>query len=286
MVEQFGGYYDGGENIPNIGNDGGEGNEGSEGDKFSVPEAYQEKGWAKDLNSVDDVFKKLDGAETLIGQRPAGIELPKEDSTPEEMASFYGSLGRPEKADGYTFNRDGQSDAMKEFNSDEVDSAVKTMFHKFGLTSAQASGIQTEYEALISSMVGDKLETNKKSDVEFEELTTKAFGNDKESILENAKILLENHTPKGFEEYVKTLDNNSLTVIAGVLNDVKSKYISEDVFNNLNNGGGGGGNSKEELRLKAQKLMTSKEYTNEFHPDNAKVVQEAKELYAKIAQME
>ncbi len=291
--EIFGGMYDGGESIPNMGGGegepkaGGEGEPKAGGEGFAVPTEYQEKGWAKDLKSHEDVFKKLDGAETLIGQRPAeGIQIPKDGATPEEMATFYNSLGRPTESKDYSFNREGQSDAMKEFNSEEMDVATKAIFHKYGLRPDQASGIQTDYEALLGEAYKEQVETQQKLNSEFDAATTKAFGNDKESVIENAKILLQHHTPKGFEDKIKSLDNETLTVMAGVLNDIKSKYISEDVFSNLGKGGGGHGNSKEDLRTEARKLMVSKEFTDAFNPDHDKVKAEVAKIYEDISKLD
>ncbi len=288
--EKFGGMYDGGEDtqvIPNVGEaepvtpvgDG-------EGD-FSVPQEYQEKGWAKDLTSYGDVYKKLDGAETLIGQKQeeGGVQLPKEDATPEDLASFYGSMGRPKEAGEYTFNREGQSEAMTELNTDEMDNAVKDIFHRHGLRPEQATGVQIEYEALLSGMLEEQVNAKKALDDGFEDMTTKAFGNEKETVIANAKTLIEQNTPEGFGDYVKGLPNEALTVMAGVINQIKSKYISEDTFNNLKNGGGGGGNSKEELRKQGQELMLTKEFTDEFSPYHQKRKDEVTAIYEQIAKL-
>ena len=292
--KDFGGMYDGGEaNIPNVGtaeaggeamNEAGTESVAEASETFVVPTEYVEKGWAKDLKSYDDVYKKLDGAETLIGARPSGVDLPKEDATPEDLASFYGAIGRPEEAGAYKFNREGQSEAMSAFNSDEMDSAVKEIFHKYGLRPEQATGLQTDYEALINTAFGEQIEAKQKLDDDFEKVTTEKFGNEKETILENAKVLLKQHTPSGFEEYVKDLPNESLIVMAGVLNDIKSKYISEDAFNNLGGGNNKGG-SKDELRKQAQEMMQTKEFTDAFNPRYEETQAEVTELYAKIASM-
>ncbi len=294
--EKFGGMYDGGATIPNVGAgeavaeagageaEAGAGEAAGEVNEFSIPEVYKEKGWAKDLDSYEAVYKKLDGAESLLGKRPAeGIQRPGENATPEEMASFYGSLGRPEEASQYEFNREGQPEGMAEFNSPEMDNAAKSIFHKYGLTPEQATGIQTDYEALLGETYSQQVAANQQLDNDFEAMTTKAFGNEKETILENAKALLTKHTPEAFADYVEKLPNEALTVMAGVLNEIKSKYISEDAFSVIK--GGNTGTSVDELRKQGQGLMLSKEYTDPFNPQHEQRKAEVADIYAQIAKL-
>jgi hypothetical protein len=271
--EKFGGMYDGGDEAP----------------EFSVPEEYQNEGWTKDLKSNADVWTKLAGSEKLIGQKVEGkIDLLKEDSSPEEANTYYKAIGRPDEAKGYLFDRDGQSEQLQSLNSDEVDNAVKDIFHKFGLTNKQATGIQKDYEALFGAQIAEQLESAKKYDSDFDEATIKAFGNDKEAIIESSRILLEKFAPEGFDEHIKNLDNESLTVLAGVLNNLRKSYISEDAFSNLTGGSGGGtgGESEEALRAEARKLMSSEEWTDPFNPRNKEVRKTVEELYKKIGEME
>jgi hypothetical protein len=62
---------------------------------FSIPESYQDRGWAKDIKSQEDLWKLTDNAQSLIGKRPAGI--PTADAPQEEWDKFYQALGRPEQ---------------------------------------------------------------------------------------------------------------------------------------------------------------------------------------------
>lgn len=284
--EKFGGMYDGGEE--KIG-DGGEEKIGDGGiSEFSVPTEYQNEGWAKDLKSYPAVWTKLAGSEKLIGQRDEGkVNLLKENSSSEEIETFYKAIGRPDKADEYKFNREGQSEVFKKYSSDKVDSVVKSIFHKWGLRPDQALGIQKDYEAMMEGQLSEQIEAEQKADTNFEEVTTKAFGNDKDAIIESSKLLLENFTPEGFEDHVKKLDNDTLTILAGVLNGIKKTFISEDEFSNLNKGGGGTeGQTEADLRKKAITLMASKEWTDPFNPKNKEAREEVNAIYKKIGDME
>ncbi len=288
--EEFGGMYDGGDKIPNTGTgDGDGGGDGTGEVKFAVPDTYANEGWAKDLKSYPEVWTKLAGSEKLIGQRDEGkISLLKENATSEETDAFYKAVGRPDSADAYKFDREGQSEEFKKFNSDEMDIAVKGIFHKYGLSSNQVLGIQKDYEAMLETEISKKFDEQGKYDTDFEEMTTKAFGNDKDTIIESSKVLLENFAPEGFGDHIKNLDNESLTVIAGVLNNVKKTYISEDAFAGLIKGstGAGGGGTEQELRTEARNLMASKEWTDPFNPKNKEVREQVDEIYRKVGEME
>ncbi len=224
----------------------------------------------------------------MIGQKSEGkIDLLKEDSSPEEINTFFKTLGRPDEAKNYLFDRDKQSEELKKFNSDEVDGIVKEIFHKYGLTDKQATGIQKEYEALIEKQVLAQIEVQKKVDSDFEETTTKLFGKDKDAILESSKVLLEKFTPEGFDEQINTLDNKTLTILAGVLNNVKNTYISEDAFKGLTEGIQGSGDESESgLRAQAKKLMASEEWTDPFNSKNKEVREQVVALYNRIGSME
>ncbi len=280
--EKFGGIYDGGDAVPNSGNPA----EGDGTPTFEVPETYVSEGWAKDLKSNEEVWAKLAGAEKLVGQRVEGkVDLPKENASSEDMAFFYKAIGRPEEASGYKFNREGQSDSQKQFNTDEMDNAVRTIFHKYGLRPDQALGIQTDYEALIGKALGEKLEKENANDTDFDAITTKIFGNDKEAIIESSKVLLGKYTPEGLENRVKDFDNETLTVLAGVLNGIKKDYISEDAFKTLGDKTGGG-QSEQELRERAKKLMVTEEFTNQFHPKHQERKIEVEEIYKRVSEIE
>ncbi len=259
----------------------------NEGGGFAVPNEYSNEGWAKDLKSYPEVWTKLAGSEKLIGQKVEGkIDLLKEDSKPEEVNAFYKTLGRPDEAKSYAFNREGQPEEMKNYQSDEADNVVKEIFHKYGLTNKQATGIQKDYEKMLEAQLLEQIETQKKSDLSFDEAVAKTFGNDKDAVLASSKALLEKFTPEGYGDHIKTLDNDSLIVMAGVLNNIKNTYISEDAFNTLKGGGGSGGNSEAELRARAKELMASKEWTDPFNPRNKEVKDEVKELYRQVGEME
>ena len=51
---------------------------------FEIPEEYKERNWAKQMNSLDDVFKKIDNQEKYISKG----QLPHKDSSAEDLTAF------------------------------------------------------------------------------------------------------------------------------------------------------------------------------------------------------
>ncbi len=271
--EKFGGFYDGGES--------------NDPPAFIIPEVYSNEGWAKDIKSDADVWSKLAGSEKLIGQRVEGkIDLLKENSTSEEINTYYKALGRPDEAKGYEFNREGQSEEFKKLNSDEIDNAFKEIFHKHGLSGKQATGVQKDCETMMETRLVEQLEKEKKIDSEFDGMAIKTFGHDKEAIIESSKILLEKFAPEGFGDKIQKLDNETLVVVAGVLNNLKKTYISEDAMKELTGSEKRTeGETEEALRTEARKLMASPEWTDSMNPRNKEVKDEVEAIYKKIGSM-
>lgn len=254
------------------------------GDVFAVPVEYAEKGYAKDLKSFDDVWKKLDGSQSLIGQKA----VPTVESTPEEWETHYKTLGRPEEAGKYNFNRDGFSEDFRNNQSDEYDNAVKGIFLEAGLNQKQVDIIQPKVEAMAIAMQEQTATKQKESQAEedkaFDEAAGKVFGTNRDQILADSKVLLGELAPKGFEQKIAGLDNDTLVLLSGVLNNVKSKYINED------GSGGGDGHGTvqtvDDLRQQARTIMQSDEYRNSFNTKSAEKRQEVAAIYEKIAKLQ
>ena len=252
-----------------------------EGTKFEVPTEFAEKGWAKDLTSYDDVYKKLDGAQTLIGQKA----VPDDKSTPEDWDTHYKSLGRPDKSETYTFNREGFSKEFQEAQNDEYDNAVKGILHKAGVNQRQVNIIQPEFEKLAEAIQTTDITKKAEADKAFDELTEKTFGTNKDQILADTSQLLKDLTPEGFKDKIASLDNETLVILSGVLNNVKTKYINED-----GSGGGEGGNlggeTVETLREKARGIMQTDEYRNSFNSSSGDKRKEVAAIYEKISKLQ
>jgi len=285
--EKFGGMYDGGEPAggepiagASIPADTGTGTP-AEGDVFAVPTEYAEKGYAKDLKSIDDVWKKLDGSQALIGQKA----VPTVESTPEQWDEHYKALGKPDEAGGYNFNREGFSEDFRKNQNEEYDNAIKGIFHKAGLNQKQVDVIQPEVEQLAITMKEAITKQEVEQDAAFDKLAEETFGTNRDQILADSKVLLGELTPKGFEQKIAGLDNETLVILSGVLNNVKSKYINEDGSGSPE-GGNVGAMTVEDLRQKARTIMQSDEYRNSFNTKSGEKREEVKKIYEQIAKLQ
>lgn len=242
---------------------------------FSIPDEYKDKTYLKDVTNINDVYKKLDGAQSLIGKPK--VNFPNNESSYEDRLAFNISNGMPETAAEYDFAAAEGVDRDLEF-----DSKIKELFHSVGLPSSSAKAIQEGFENLVSEMnVAEK----ENADKEFEELSTAAFGDRADDVLANGKQLLHDNLPKELTEDFNKLPNNALIMMASVLDNIKQKYISEDVISDSNSGGGSHSGGIEQLRQKAMTLRNLPGYKDGFHADHEKINQELAELYTSIAKL-
>lgn len=91
-------------------------------------------------------------AQKMLG---GSIRLPKPDASPEERAKFEGDifakLGRPEKADGYKYDKLKVPEGVQW--SDEHEGKFKEVAHSLGLTNNQLSGVMKWYGEFLNQAV-------------------------------------------------------------------------------------------------------------------------------------
>jgi len=246
----------------------------------TIPTDLKDKPYLKDVQNFDQLYKKLDGAQELIGKRASGI--PAKDAPVEEHEAFAKSWGRPDKAEEYT-TPDIKLPEGVEKNA-ELDAFAKGLFHKASLNQEQVNIIQGGYEAKMLEMMG-KVPDAAAQDAEFETMTTELFKDRKDEVLANGNLLLAENTPESLKEHVAGLDNKSLMIMSAVLDSVRAKYISEDVMP-TDSSVKSGGETVDELRQQARVLMAKKEYLTKSHKDHAGVKAEVDGIYTRIARLD
>ena len=93
----------------------------------------------KDPSAVVDSYRNL---EKLIGVKEKLLQVP-DDLGSKDMDAVWNRLGRPEKAEGYSFK-----------GADEgFDKWAKESFHKAGLTTNQAKSVIEQYDAYVSFLL-------------------------------------------------------------------------------------------------------------------------------------
>ena len=244
-----------------------------------IPQEFHDRPYLKDFMAMEKtpeaysaLFKKLDGAETLIGKKTG---IPGADAKPEDWDQFFAKI-RPETADAYEIPvKEGVTDP-------EFVKAMKGAFFEAGLSKSQASKMQEKFEAAVAGQQAAHIEAQKKLNLDFEVLTKATFGPDNAKALERAKGMIQEHTPENLKTHVASLPNESLVVLAGILNAVHSKYGLEDRVNGAGSGTGGDANA---LREEGRKLMASPEFKDAFHPRHEAVNARVKQIYADVAKI-
>lgn len=262
----------------------GGGGDGDGGNDFvsSIPESFRDKPYMKDIDSMDKLFEQFDNSQKLIGKKTVGI--PGQESTIDEWNEFYNKMGRPESPDKYEFDSiEGFPEEVK--RTDEQVAELRKIFHETGLTASQAKSLLKRIDESTKSMYEQNkadyekmVETRK---AEFRDKINKHFGSDAEKAIQVTEGLLSKYVPKGLEDAVKALDDDSLLVLASVLNNMRSESLKEDTL--FKSGDGAPGQTAEDLRADAKKKMMSPEWNDVMHPNHDKVKAEVRAIYQKIA---
>ena len=249
---------------------------------FAVPAEYAEKPYTKDIKSEADLWKKFDGSQSLLGK-------PKEGGVPDVNAddaawdAYYKAGGRPETAAEYKFNREGlDQEFVKGFANDDLDNATKEIFLEAGVSQKQADILQPKFEKMMEGLHAEQAQEGLQENIDFDKLAADTFGVDEAQVMADSKALIAENAPAGFEEQIKSLPNESLIIMAGVLNNIKSKYINEDSLD-PNRKSVSGASTEDGLRKEAIALMQSDDYVNSFSPNHDKVVKEVADIYEKIS---
>ena len=255
-----------------------------------VPKEFHDREYLKPLlkkeqnaETFAEVFKKLDGAESLLGKRPA---IPGEDSKPEELEKFFEQF-RAEKPEEYEIPTE------KDAKRDEVFmKLVQKSFHDGAISKVQAQ------KFLASLMPGMKeyataqqkvlAAAKAKADLEFDTLAKAGLGEQNKAIMERTNRLLKEHAPAAFRDHLEKLDEKSLLIMTAVIDGVLKKYVSEDDLKGKGKGGAGSGDGAgaadaKSKRAQMETLMGSKPFRDAFHVDHDSTRGQVRKLAEEIA---
>lgn len=237
---------------------------------FVIPDAFKDKPYLKGVDSAEKLFKMLDGAQELIGKK--GPARPADGAPQAEWDAYYEAQGRPKTAAEYVFEP-----VEGLVYDDKLTQGVKELMHKNGVTAAQAKELQKGFDGLVAQIVKEKGIEIQKQNVDFDKLGTETFGADRDKVLATSKSLIDKFTSPNMKAHVAALPNESLVVLADVLNNVNKIYIKQD-------GAPGGGPTANgltpaDVSAKGRELMASEAYNNPWHKDHAMVVKQVRDLY-------
>jgi hypothetical protein len=199
------------------------------------------------------------------------IVLPGKDAKPEEWEAVFNKLGRPEKADGYTFPE------IKDRPYTDQDKALQANFstvaHKLGLTQAQVAGLA----GWQNEMVVAGVEAAATGRANAEAALRKEKGDGYDAFIEQGQAGLRamlNAAGEKFEQFsqIKLIDGTYAfdNPVFAKLFATFGAAISESGFE----GGGGGKNTGAFASPKAAKAeldnLYAKDFLDQKHPYNDK----------------
>lgn len=245
-----------------------------------IPEEYRDKPYLKDFLSkpvgpetYKELFKKVDGLETVVGKKSVGI--PAADAKPEDWEAFRAKL-RPETPDAYDFPVGKDADPV--FLKD-----IKETFHAAGVEKGQAAKIVEGLKKAIDTQNAGLLAAQKAHNDEFDAMRAKLFGAEHDKVMANSKAMLEENAPAAVKPFINDLDNKALIVMAGVLDSLKKRYGVEDTID----GGEGNANNADAAALQAEglKLLADPAFKDFTDPRHAEVVARKTQVFAALGKM-
>ncbi len=179
--------------------------------EFSVPEAYKEAGWAKNIHSVEDLWSQHANAQTLIGRKTVGI--PGADASEQEVLDFYAKI-RPESQDDYDFDLD----------SDDDNALFKDIFYKNGISSKQAKAIVDGYKEAVR-----KSSEPLYSAVGFDRVMKEELGGEYKGRLEEINKFLKLNAKPSQLDILEDAPNDVLGLVYSLISKTMDKYAVKEL---------------------------------------------------------
>lgn len=243
--------------------------------KSLIPAEFKDRPYLADVDNVEKLFKKLDGAQTLLGKRPAGI--PDAAAPKEQWEAFWKAAGKPEKAEEYEFEKvEGLT------YSDEFTGLVKGLFHGAHVPKDMAKNLQKGFDQIQLQMQKKHKDAEAASDAEFDKLVAPHMGADADKSLKQSQALIKSVLPADLAPHLDKLTAAQAAIMAVVINKFAEKYVTEDRLPMGGDGAGAQGENIESLRSQARALMALPEYNRVDHPENANTQAKVKAIYERI----
>lgn len=241
-----------------------------------VPADFKDKPWVKETKDISALFKRTDDLLTEMGKRPAAI--PQENAKPEEWAAFNKAIGVPEKPEDYKF---GEVPAGLE-SSPEFQKGMQKMLHEAGISARQFKLIEPLWNKFALEMATNTAAGAQALDKDFDKLANTTFGERKDKALAGAKAMIDKFAPESVKPHVGSLSNENLIILAGVIDGMVQKYVSEDQLPGAG-GAAGGAAGEQGKRDEALKIMQTDAFKNAFDPGHAAAVEKVNSIYRSLA---
>lgn len=225
---------------------------------------FLEKPWNAETGA--EVFKKLEGAQVLLGKKTVGIP---EGDDPKLWEEFHGKL-RPAKADDYEIE-------VGENPDKEWLAALRTGAHESGLSKLQLKGLTSKIMPFLKGRAEKHAAEMAKMEKEYTEFTKAAMGEGWEKKQGRVMAAIKELAPEGAKQFIDKLNNNDMALMVATIDAVLGKYAKEDDFKSTG-GGGGGAPDKEALVAELHKLYAEPGWKDFTKPNSAQVRKRVDEI--------
>jgi hypothetical protein len=225
---------------------------------------WLDKPWTPEL--ATEVFKKLDGAETLIGKKTL---IPDDKSDPKDVEAFYSKM-RPEKAEDYEFQLGEKADP-------EFDKVLRGAAHKAGVDKRQMSAFVKELAPHFQAAAKAQADAESAKEAEYTKLVQESVGAEYEKKQAQVAAAVKEFAPENAKALMDKLDNKALALVVALTHGILAKYASADDLSNLGSKSVGTGTDKASLLEEAKKIYASvawKDFQNPGHEAAKKRVDE------------
>ena len=209
----------------------------------------------KSLDTFDDIpgmAKMLVHGQKMLGRDK--IALPTEVSTPEEMDEFYRQIGRPETKDDYKME---VPDELADVMDANVIEGAKELFHKIGLTQAQADALFAFDQKRYSDAMQGNEASSEQATKDAEAALRSKWGAAYDERLHIAnKMIADNTDDSNREQVLASIGNNPM--VADFLANIGKKFMEGGLVDGVSTSI----NTPLEAKAKADELRSTPGYLN------------------------
>ena len=226
---------------------------------------FLEKPWNAETGA--EVFKKLEGAQVLLGKKRG---IPEGDDQ-KEWDEFHSKL-RPAKADDYEIETGEKPD--KEWLA-----VLRTGAHESGISNRQLKGLTSKLAPFFKGRAEAQAAETAKMEKEYVDFAKQAMGEGWDKRQGRVMQAIKELAPEGAKKFIDKLNNNDMALMVATIDSVLSKYAKEDDFK-APEGGGGGAPDKDALVAELKTLYANPAYRDFTKPDSAKIRARVEEILA------
>lgn len=234
----------------------------------NLPEDLKSNESLQKFKSVEDLAKSYVHAQSLIGRK--GVIVPSSDDDPG-WDQVYQALGRPDSPDGYELER-----PEVEHYDEELEKQFRQVAHQAGLSKRQVAQLYRWYLDNYQAKVKEIEQFVQQRRQQAEEVLRKEWGKAYEAKLEAARRVWREFTPENereavLEELSRGLGDSPalIKVFARI-----AEALGEDQLAK-------GESQAKSYYEQALELTRHPAYIDAGHPDHKRIVEQARELFAK-----